>query len=750
MSRFLSSQPKRTRLESLIQSWLTIENYLNTATDAIEVTPILTCLQTMSKLVEAESLASTAINDDLETCRPCFAYLLRTCAFDTLVDFCKMDMPSGMDIHRLWVFRSVLMNDCIMSLSERGFRVPLQKLISTSHQQIRDDYEALERKPEKQRHTAVSELSLELVKLLHEVFSQLKNTTSEFRYLIFWPGWCKGLGEKVWKSKEDANMVRQRPESLDKKIQWSGYLMPRFDMFTNLVDFLYMPGETGEIAREAILHALQLLNDDPEYTCYIVEYSGLCEIMVERLALLFALLPKNEDTSTITSKHVVPEYRPRSNIQSPMPAFINNNKINKTNALKNLRRKPRKESPFDTYFYRFYFMEEKDEIKLDIYFIFWEYLNDVARTADNHLMTALLDRLTTHFWHPVICTALSSPSSKAATAATAYTTEMIRRLTDQTLLHGFLVVLVGEHGGVGNDLTPELKPNMENGKFHGLDDDDTSDDDNEEYESSSEKDKQQPTAPCSVDDLTLRMLLIHRMGTNDEDLSLETLRLFDTILETYNQFAIYNLILRNYLDIGPDGEYINNPTTTTHHFSSPGESIVSGASHSDTREHKDAKVRWLVERVLSTLPVEDGLEYSLPIAMMSHSQQEQQMKAALIPGNSYDAYFWEAMERLKCSNMAARYFWQSPYPPQDGERETGRSKPPNDPSLSFDTTITAKSISGNSTKRCSDYEGHFLHRLFDLFTNMLESTLEQNLLVTMLLQKIAGIADKRVYGVICD
>lgn len=60
-------------------------------------------------------------------------------------------------------------------------------------------------------------------------------------------------------------------------------------MFQYLLDFMNMPGETGEIAREAILFALRLLEDDPEYVCYIVEYSNLCEVMVSCLLSLPAL-----------------------------------------------------------------------------------------------------------------------------------------------------------------------------------------------------------------------------------------------------------------------------------------------------------------------------------------------------------------------------------------------------------------------------------------------------------------------------
>lgn len=58
-------------------------------------------------------------------------------------------------------------------------------------------------------------------------------------------------------------------------------------MFTYLIDYMNIPGETGEIAREAILFALRLLEDDPEYVCYVVEYSGLCEVMVTKIIIIY-------------------------------------------------------------------------------------------------------------------------------------------------------------------------------------------------------------------------------------------------------------------------------------------------------------------------------------------------------------------------------------------------------------------------------------------------------------------------------
>ncbi|CAO3591796.1 unnamed protein product [Absidia cylindrospora] len=646
LSKFLSGRNNsKTKLELLIQSWLSIQKYYETAADAIrdaiDLTPIPTALQNIIKLIQAEELEYEGMNDNLET-GPCLEYLLQKRVLEELAEFAKVDTPFGMRIHGLRFFCNLVVNVNTQLLPERAVHVPLQKLISTSHRLITHHYEQLELDPEacsEERHTAISELSLELVKLMHGVFSHFKGTNAALMDLFFERGWCRGLGENVWKSGQDGKTANKRRDSLDEKIQWNMFLMPRFDMFTHLIDFMNIPGETGEIAREAILFALRLLDGDPEYVCYIVEYSGLCEVMAERLALLFALLPNNVGTFTIASNNrVVPVRPPRRRIQFSIPAMITNNSLMITvNAHNSFRRKRRKKSPFDSNFIRTLLGNNNTtttssiqqnakggEMMVDTFYSFWEYLNDVARVADKRLMTALMAQLTTSLWHPVVCTALSSPSIDAATAATAYTTEMIRSLTDQTLLHAFLVVLVGEEGGVGKDLTPELKSIMANGKsaaFYGLEEEqmDGSDDDDDEDESSSDNGKnthqQQHTDPCSLDDLTLRMLLVHRMDADDKDLSLATLRLFDTMLETYNQFAIYNLVLRNYVDIGPDGEYVNNHTTnptTTNHSSSAtatsGESILSddgktvhsndddSAVDLNAKEHKIDKVRWLVER----------------------------------------------------------------------------------------------------------------------------------------------------------
>lgn len=305
--------------------------------------------------------------------------------------------------------------------------------------------------------------------------------------------------------------------------------------------------------------------------------------------------------------------------------ITNNSLIITVNAQSSFKKKRRKRSPFDINFVRTLDSTHDGERVIDDFYSFWEYLNDVARVAEKRLMTALMAQLTTSFWHPVICTALSSPSAETATAATAYTTEMIRSLTDQRLLHVFLVVLLGEDSGIGKDIEPEVKTYI---PIQDLIDDDrddesasmqtTSDDDTKVSDEQGGNENAHRHSLDADEGLTLRLLLINRIDADNHELALASLRLFDTIMETYNQFAIYNLVLRNYLDISPEGEYIEDEARDVTDTSSLGSKIVDDRVSVTTVEEpkvddlavgdkdvvakkdiKTEKVRWLVERYVS-------------------------------------------------------------------------------------------------------------------------------------------------------
>lgn len=336
-------------------------------------------------------------------------------------------------------------------------------------------------------------------------------------------------------------------------------------------------------------------------------------------------MPKNTGAFTISNNNRINSVRPsRRNIRFSIPAIITNNSLIITvNAQSSFKKKRRKKSPFDINFLRTLEATVDGERIVEEFYSFWEYLNDVARVAEKRLMTALMAQLTTTFWHPVICTALSSPSAETSIAATAYTTEMIRSLKDQRLLHVFLVVILGEDSGIGKDIEAEVRTSV---PIQDLIDDDKedetmsmqgSDDDTKIADDPMIDDvKSIQSDIMNSDELTLRLLLINRMDSENQDLSLATLRLFDTILDTYNQFAVYNLVLRNYLDISPDGEYIEDDSQDTTDTSSLGSKAVDDRISINNAEDskvddlavgdkvesvnntgtKTEKVRWLVER----------------------------------------------------------------------------------------------------------------------------------------------------------
>ncbi|KAI8347613.1 Retinoic acid induced 16-like protein-domain-containing protein [Choanephora cucurbitarum] len=813
MSMFLSKllsgrNVVKTKLELLTEAWTNIQKYYETAADplkdAVDLTPIPCSLQNIVKLIQAEEVEYQRATGSLET-GPCLEYLLQKRVLEELAEFAKVDTPYGMRVHCLRFFCSLVTNVHAQLLPERAVHVPLQKLITSSHRLISRHYDELATDAEacsEERLAAISELSLELVKLMHGIFAHFKGANAALMDLFFERGWCRSRGENVWRCSKDGKTLHRRRESDEEKIAWDRFLIPRFDMFQALIDFMNIPGETGEIAREAILFALRLLEDDPEYVCYIVEYSNLCEVIAERLALFFANLPKNVGAFAISNNNRITSVRPsRRHIRFSIPAMITNNSLIITvNAQSSFKKKRRKRSPFDINFVRTLESIQEGERVVDEFYSFWEYLNDVARVAEKRLMTALMAQLTTSFWHPVICTALSSPSAEIATAATAYTTEMIRSLTDQRLLHVFLVVLLGEDSGIGKDIEPESKadiPIM-----------DLIDDDREEDTLSIHTNSDDDTRPMDEDSmtkrrsdldegLTLRLLLINRIDADNHDLALASLRLFDTILETYNQFAIYNLVLRNYLDISPEGDYIEDDLGDATDTSSLGSKAIDDRGSVNTvddakteespvsvgeketsakKDIKTEKVRWLVERVLSLLPLEDELERmkSPPLSSVIQAAEEKENNPyAVVPGNSYDDYFHEAQERFHYA-LLAKNFWQVPYPPvktrKDFEREAedrqGRPRRSSnhkdamteatmgtqDAIMTNGTTTgdQASILSGTTPKKQEVYEGLFLSRIFDQFYKMLELPMEQNLLITSILQKIAGVVDKRMDGVICD
>lgn len=75
-----------------------------------------------------------------------------------------------------------------------------------------------------ERLLAISELSLELVKLMHGIFSHFKGANAALMDLFFERGWCRSRGENVWRCSKDGKTLHKRRESVEEKIAWDVFL----------------------------------------------------------------------------------------------------------------------------------------------------------------------------------------------------------------------------------------------------------------------------------------------------------------------------------------------------------------------------------------------------------------------------------------------------------------------------------------------------------------------------------------------
>lgn len=169
-----------------------------------------------------------------------------------------------MRIHCLRFFCSLVTNVEAQLLPERAVHVPLQKLITSCHRLIAHHYEQLATDAEacsEERTAAISELSLELVKLMHGVFSHFKGANAALMDLFFERGWCRGLGESVWRSAKDGKTLHKREESVEDKIAWNMFLTVRMGIYqTKLLTHMPPPPFFSVISHALIcLHTLLII-----------------------------------------------------------------------------------------------------------------------------------------------------------------------------------------------------------------------------------------------------------------------------------------------------------------------------------------------------------------------------------------------------------------------------------------------------------------------------------------------------------
>jgi hypothetical protein len=59
---------------------------------------------------------------------------------------------------------------------------------------------------------------------MHGIFSHFKGTNAFLMDLFFERGWCRSLGENVWKSSKDGKTLHKTREIVEEKMKWNMFL----------------------------------------------------------------------------------------------------------------------------------------------------------------------------------------------------------------------------------------------------------------------------------------------------------------------------------------------------------------------------------------------------------------------------------------------------------------------------------------------------------------------------------------------
>ncbi|OMJ29717.1 hypothetical protein AYI69_g760 [Smittium culicis] len=134
-------------------------------------------------------------------------------------------------------------------------------------------------------------------------------------------------------------------------------------------------------------------------------------------------------------------------------------------------------------------------------------------------------------------------SRRASFSSTVYSTELLKLASSEALRAPFYTLLLG------NDISPEL-PDSRKSSFGGS----SNNSRRSSVSTTSEKPKLDLNNAADISDLEsykngIKNILMKRMFDKDYKLSLATMNLFDTILDSFDQFVYINLVLRNFCKI---------------------------------------------------------------------------------------------------------------------------------------------------------------------------------------------------------
>ncbi|KAJ1724098.1 hypothetical protein LPJ53_001619 [Coemansia erecta] len=383
-----------------------------------------------------------------------------------------------------------------------------------------------------------------------------------------------------------------------------------------IVEYLLAPGLAGQLAREALVLVAQVLlapADKARHVGFLLEQARVVELLVEHMGYLHAQMPVFRPMARASGVRLFgAAYGGARGRVAPVRRRMLQAQGDAAEAAVDIRRRLQQQLASAGQLRSAAQQEQRETAILasarqilehvDAFFLCWELLDEIAFVAhgDARVCAAVQSQLTngllrTHVEPALLMASMDGAKNQAITTV-SYLTDLVNATNSTCVLDALFAVLLG------GDLAPEQPPQHTaqreqqqqqeqeqpkgssiGGKHVPMDM--FSPEDRELLESIeddamraeaaalllppgfhaalalAESDgataPQPPSASAAASSsapATLRATLIGWMTLEDSThLSLNTLRLFDTMLSTLNQFAYTSLVLRNFIEAGSGG-----------------------------------------------------------------------------------------------------------------------------------------------------------------------------------------------------
>lgn len=639
----LLNSANQTREQAFMKHWEHVQNFYRTDKDEEDVgrTNVvyhLGCMVTYLKKEEDEEDKSG--EEKRSSAGPCLEMLLEKRMLETVAAWGQADKPKGMRIASIQVLTQLIRQTKRPLLAENSVRAPFSCLIRAGSTA--------------DKNSAQSSISTPLgAALLGLTLAALEHIQTHPPILSVF--------------------FHNSPTPTSKSTSTPPNTTPKFELVNVVIPYLTHTPPLGNISHSCLLILTKIARNDQNdqsFIQFLCEQSPIIKEIVHAFALSYCQVPSTLETipdwSTLPnpawdsfesllppiethasnsksrqggssqanrsqsnrnrdqsqhSQHSQPQPQPQSQSQSQSQSQNQTNQSHPPNHSLTSRskedlvelqppkqRKSLQQPPLNK------FLSES----LDTFLEFSQFFDEFFTQSHPLIKEQLLKEFTETLLAPIFIEAIVQRSEKGALASTIYLSEMIKVIKDPLLLEQIFKFLLG-----GETEVPEKKPVEPS--------DEGGDNDNQEAESSQNKKKTTLTGE------QVREILLSRLNSVSEQLSLVTMSLFDSILSTYSEYAFRALILRNV----DGGKFLPSPELI-HQYSQP------PTIH---------QLEETVDVLLSLIPTEDEEDYfEQQESKLDQSTQKDQgfveLKEVMPTSNDEDEYFLAAEDaQQECLNL---------------------------------------------------------------------------------------------------